>query len=71
MSNLTELAFLDATAQADLIQKKEIKPLELVEAAIKRIEHLNPALNAVTPMFDLAQDAQRLIRRSLQRGTFC
>ena len=58
MSNLADLAFLDATAQAELVQKKEVKPIELVEAAIKRIEALNPALNAVvTPMFDLAREA--------------
>jgi amidase len=58
MSNLAELALLDATAQAELVRRKEIKPGELVEAAIERIEHLNPTLNAVvTPMYDLARDA--------------
>ncbi|MBW2410660.1 MAG: amidase, partial [Deltaproteobacteria bacterium] len=58
MSNLEELAFLDATAQAELVQKKEVKPSELVEAAIERIERLNPELNAVvTPMYDLAREA--------------
>ncbi len=57
MSNLADLAFLDATAQADLVRKREVKPLELVEAAIERVERLNPALNAVvTPMYDLARD---------------
>ena len=58
MSNLEELAFLDATGQAELVQKKEVKPLELVETAIERIERLNPELNAVvTPMYDLAREA--------------
>jgi len=51
-----ELAFLDATAQAGLIRRKQLSPLELVDAMIARIEKLNPALNAViTPMFDLAR----------------
>ena len=51
-----ELAFLDATAQAELVRNKEIQPIELVEAAIERIERLNPTLNAViTPMYDLAR----------------
>jgi amidase len=51
-----DLAYLDATAQAELVRKKEVQPLELVEAAIERIERLNPALNAViTPMYDLAR----------------
>jgi amidase len=58
MSNLDDLAFLDATAQAGLVRKKEVKPIELVDAAIDRIERLNPELNAVvTPMYDLARQA--------------
>lgn len=52
-----ELAWLDATAQAELVRKKEITPLELVDAAIERIERLNPQLNAiVTPLYDLARE---------------
>lgn len=58
MSNTDDFAHLDATAQAELVRKKEVKPLELVEAAIERIERLNPELNAViTPMYDLARNA--------------
>jgi len=58
MSALEELAFLDATAQAELVRQKEVKPIELVEAAIERIQRLNPTLNAVvTPMYDLAREA--------------
>lgn len=55
---MDDLAFLDATAQADLVRRKEVKPIELVDAAIERIERLNPTLNAVvTPMFDEARKA--------------
>ena len=55
-----ELAFLDATAQAELVKRKQVQPIELVDAAITRIERLNPALNAViTPMFESARDAAR------------
>src|SRR4051795_3924497 len=43
----TELGSLDATAQADLVRRGELTPLELVDAAIVRIEKLNPRLNAV------------------------
>ena len=58
MSLSDELAFLDATAQAELVRRKQLKPVELVDAAIARIERLNPALNAViTPMFELARSA--------------
>ena len=42
-----ELAALDATAQADLVRRREVTPRELVDAAIDRLERLNPQLNAV------------------------
>ncbi|HEX9505596.1 MAG TPA: amidase [Acidimicrobiia bacterium] len=52
-----ELSLLDATAQADLVRDGEVTRRELVEAAIDRIETLNPALNAVvTPLFERARD---------------
>ena len=57
MTKSDEFAYLDATAQAELVRRKEVKPIELVESAIERIEMLNPELNAVvTPMYDLASD---------------
>ena len=40
-------AWLDATAQAELVRSGAVTPLELVDAAIARIEALNPQLNAV------------------------
>ncbi|MAE97172.1 MAG: 6-aminohexanoate hydrolase [Deltaproteobacteria bacterium] len=47
---------LDATAQASLVRQGEVKPQELVEAAIGRIERCNPDLNAVIhPLFDKAR----------------
>jgi amidase len=53
-----ELAFLDATAQAELVREKQVKPIELVEAAIERVERLNPTLNAVIlPMYEQAREA--------------
>ncbi len=42
-----ELSLLDAFAQAELVRRREVSAVELVEAAIARIEALNPALNAV------------------------
>ncbi len=58
MPSSKEFAFMDATAQAELVRRKEVKPAELVDAAIERIERLNPALNAViTPMYEQAREA--------------
>ena len=51
-----ELAFLDATAQADLVRTGQMSPRELVEAAVRRIEAVNPELNAVIwPLFEKAR----------------
>jgi len=58
MVKAEELACMDATAQAELVKRKDITPSELVEAAIERIERLNPALNAViTAMYEQARAA--------------
>jgi amidase len=42
-----DLAFVDATAQAQMVRSGDVTPLELVDAAIARIEKVNPELNAV------------------------
>lgn len=68
MSLSTETAWLDATAQAELVRKKELKPIELVEAAIERIERLNPALNAV--IFKLFDSARQVATQDLPDGVF-
>ncbi len=58
MVKLDNLAWLDATAQAELVRRGELKPIELVDSAIERIERLNPAINAVvTPMYEQARTA--------------
>ncbi len=53
---VSEFWRLDATAQAALVREKSVRPAELVDAAITRVERLNPKLNAVvTEMFDRAR----------------
>jgi amidase len=52
-----DLARLDAVAQAELVRHGDATPLELVDAAIARVEKLNPALNAVIlPAFERARE---------------
>ncbi len=47
---------LDATGQAALVRAGEVTPLELLDAAIARIESLNPRINGViTPLYELAR----------------
>jgi amidase len=51
-----DLALLDATAQAELVRRRQATPRELVDAAIARIERVNPRLNAViTTRFEKAR----------------
>ena len=63
-----ELARLDATAQADLVRTGQATPTELVDAAIARIEAVDPQLNAVIhPQFD---EARALAAGDLPDGPF-
>ena len=51
-----DITWTDAVGQAERVAKGEVSPRELVEAAIARIEKLNPTLNAVvTPLFEKAR----------------
>ncbi len=60
---------LDATAQAALVRNGEATPLELVDAAIARVEATNDVLGAVvTPLFDRAREQAR--DPALPRGPF-
>jgi amidase len=68
MASINELTWLDATAQAELVRKKEVKPIELIEAAIARIERVNPQLNAV--IFPLFDEARKNASSELPAGPF-
>jgi Asp-tRNA(Asn)/Glu-tRNA(Gln) amidotransferase A subunit family amidase len=58
----------DGLGLADLVRRKEIKPDELLEAAITRIDATNPKLNAVvTKMYD---EAKNTIEMGLPEGPF-
>src|SRR5882762_5457975 len=55
-----ELTRLDATAQADLVRNGDLTAVELVEAAISRIEATNGEINAVIhPLFEEGLEAAR------------
>lgn len=58
MSGFREYEKYDALGLAELVQGKEVKPEELLEAAIERVEARNPALNAVTmKLYDYGRKA--------------
>lgn len=64
-----EFALLDAVAQAELVRSGEVAPIELVDAAIARIERLNPSVNAVVT--NLYDEARREARGRLPAGPLC
>ncbi len=56
MAIMNDYSSHDALSLAELVRTKQVSPRELVEAAIKRIESLNPRLNAVVhKMYDEAR----------------
>ena len=62
---MTDFADYDAIGQAELVRDGQVTSSELVDAAIERIERLNPLLNAVVaPLFEeaRAQAARPLAR---------
>jgi Asp-tRNA(Asn)/Glu-tRNA(Gln) amidotransferase A subunit family amidase len=60
MSGFTEYADYDGLGLAELVRARQVAPEEVLEAAIGRIEALNPALNAVvTRVYDEARLAAR------------
>ncbi len=58
MGTFLEYSRYDALGLADLVRTRQVSPLELVDAAIERIEAHNPQINAVVyPLFDEARRA--------------
>ena len=64
-----ELFFLSATDVADRIRRREVSPVELIEALLARIERVNPPINAyVTLSVEQARTAAREAERAILRG---
>jgi len=64
-----ELISLDAIALGELVRKKKVKPTELLEVTIQRIEKINPKLNAVIhKMYDPARETAVNWNNAIQKG---
>ena len=59
---------MDATAQAELVSSGQASPAELVDAAIERVEQVNPEINAV--IHDLSESAREEAAGELPDGPF-
>ena len=65
---MTDDTWLDATAQAELVRSGAATPTELVDAALARIDALNPQLNAV--IHDRSEKARAEAAGPLPDGPF-
>ena len=63
-----DYADYDGLGLADLVRRREVTALELVDAAIERIERHNPAINAV--VHKAYEEARAAARGSLPEGPF-
>ena len=69
MSLADELAYLSATELAARIRRRDLSPVEVVEATITRIEARNPTLNAfVIDGYDDARTRARQAEQALMAG---
>ena len=68
MATLKEYEQLDALGLGELIAKGEVSAEEVLEAAIERVEHLNPKINAVCHKW--YDEAREVISRGLPDGPF-
>jgi aspartyl-tRNA(Asn)/glutamyl-tRNA(Gln) amidotransferase subunit A len=67
--DLSELGFTSALDLAASIRRKELSPVDVVEATLGRIERLNPTLNAFCEVLaDDARAAARAAESAVQRG---
>jgi aspartyl-tRNA(Asn)/glutamyl-tRNA(Gln) amidotransferase subunit A len=67
----TDIPYISATELAEFIRKREISPIEAVEAYLERIESLNGKLNAfLTVCRDEALEAAQEAEQALSRGNY-
>ncbi|HVE05903.1 MAG TPA: amidase [Paraburkholderia sp.] len=64
----SEILYQDATALAELIRRREISPVEVVQAHLDRIEAVNPKINAIVTVADDALEAAKAAERAVLQG---
>lgn len=69
MGDSDELGYVSASELADRIRRRDVSPVEVVDAAIDRIETRNPSLNAfVHKGFDEARERARWAETAVAQG---
>lgn len=62
------IALLPAAELARRVRARELSPVEVLDAALARVEALNPALNAVVTLDPTARDVARELERRIAAG---
>jgi amidase len=69
---MDELACMSAARLAALIRGREVSPVEVMEAFLRRVERVNPSLNAVVTLsreaLDCAREAEAVVMRGEEVG---
>ena len=68
MTRLADYEKYDGLGLAELVRKKDVTPLELCEEAIRRIESVNPKLNAV--IYRMDEVARKAAAGPIPQGPF-
>jgi aspartyl-tRNA(Asn)/glutamyl-tRNA(Gln) amidotransferase subunit A len=69
MASDNEIARMGDTTLAAKIRAKDLSPVEVVDAALRRMETLEPHLHAFcTPTPDLARTTARQLEKDIQAG---
>lgn len=64
--NVNEIVRASATELAEMVRRRSLSPVEIVDECLRRIEELNPAVNAfVTVCADRAREAAREAERAV------
>src|SRR5205807_7338672 len=67
----TELTSLSLLEASELVRSKAVSPVELASACLRRIEELNPKLNAfIAVTGDIALEESRRAEAEIQRGNW-
>lgn len=64
----SEIFFQDATRLAELIRKREISPVEVMQAHLDRIEAIDPKVNAIVTVADDAMKAAQAAEAAVLAG---
>ena len=63
-----EIFFSDATRLAELIRRRDISPVEVMQAHLDRIEETNPQVNAIVTVAAGALEAARAAEAAVMAG---